>query len=469
MDFGAFLRIFFTLSFAVLTLLVFYATPASAYGVWTCNQNGGMKTTFYNNETVYVASGNITSTGGQSVRMYIVANNDSWVSGKTLVGVAGGGYSAIVTNGSGYIPVTPLWSNPVIGTYDIVVDVNNDGVYNSSYDYVNSSSAVGLTILQAPMPTLNVEKGRNNPSNHGWDLRNSTDHNPMLQLNLSATIESIKIKFVSITADGTGNDNKDISVVYLILDSDGDGQYDQGETFLDYKNYFLDNGVITFQIKDGQIVSTESSVAFLITYSMSKAGQLGSTYKFDVVSISAIGVGTDEDAKIVGLPVSSAIKTISGAASTTTTTINSTTTTIATATTTTSTFPGNECKKDEDCGGISCKDKLKTTYACTQDINRGVNICTSTIVAAACCGDADCIEGYYCLDYQCVEKAGGWISEGYMKNYIWTISSIAVVTALAVIVFIVIKNRSKRPWRSKRDYELEWETLSSKWGGKKKK
>lgn len=435
-----------------------FSYPVNADWISTCDQNGNLKTSFYSNETVYVTSGNITSTGDQSVRVYIVENNNSWVEGKALVDATGTSYKLLTTNSSGHLAVASMWVTPKVGVYDIVADVNKDGVYNSSYDYINSSTTTGFTVLQAPIPTLHVAAGTKNPASHDWNLTNDTGHNPMLQLNFTATIEPVKINSIAITASGTGDDKKDIAVAYLILEADGDGQYDQGELLLSYSNYPFDDGVITFEIGGGQVVDITGSVTMLITYYMSSAGEVGSTYKFDVLLISAVGANTGETASVTGLPIGSAIKTISGSTAATTTT------------TTTTTIPTDECQADADCGGVTCKDKQKTTYKCEYNSNKGVNICASKILDVGCCGDADCVEDYYCLNYKCVEEGGlvSWLSGGLgERNYTWTIVSIIVVIGLALVAFYIIKNRQKKQWKSRKEYERDWEGLRGRWGEKK--
>jgi hypothetical protein len=447
----------FILSLMTLMVIAFFAAPAKADWISTSDQNGALKTTFYNNETVYVASGNITSTS-QSVRVYVVENNNSWVENKTLIDVTGTGYITQTTNSSGHLVVTLLWDNPAIGIYDVVADTKEDAEYNSTYDFVNSTTATGFTVLAAPTPSLTVAAGLNNPSSHDWDLEADTGHNSMLQLNFTSTIESVRINSLSLTATGTGDDEEDVTVAYLILDDDADGEYDQGEDMLDYKDYFFDNGVVTFEIDGGHVVPTDGSVAMLITYMMSSSGQAGSTYKFDIVAISAEGADTTETASVTGLPLGSAITTISGSAPDTTTT-------------TTTTVPTDECQTDEDCGGVACTDKQKTIYTCRYDSNTDVNVCASTIVSVTCCADGDCIEGYYCLNYRCVQEGdvigslfGGMLAE---RDYTLIIVSIVVVIALAVALFFIIKNRKDRRWKSRREYESEWKTLRGKWGEKK--
>ena len=437
----------FSIALIVLTLVPIIASA----DVWACDQTGTPKSTFYSNETVYVTSGNIT-TGSQSVRVYKVLNNDSWVDGKALSDF--GSYITPSTNASGHLPVTLLWSSPQVGSYDIVADVDKNGVYNSSFDFLNSSSAAGLIILQAPIPTLTISAGNNTPSSHDWDL-NDTGYNSMMQIVASASIESVSITSLSVTADGSGDDKEGIMVVYLILDSDSDANYDQGETVLGFSQYYFDNGVATMNIDDGLLVSKGESATLLITYSMSKYGDVGDTYRFDLVTISATGE-TGESATVVGLPIGSAIKTISGEAVTTTTT-----------TSTTTTIPTDECETDSDCNGISCSNSQKAVYTCEYDSSKDVNICASTITVVECCGDADCAEGDYCLNYECVKEGGGIdigsLLGGGLENYTTVIVSIVIVSIVVVAVFLFIKNRKRDPWKSKGDYEGEWESLKGKW------
>jgi len=425
---------------------------ASAAEIWACNSTGSSTDSFYDNGTVYLTSTNITSTT-QQIRIYIVSNNDSWVDG-TMLSDASTGYRELSTNSSGLIPITAIWTRPRIGKYDVVADINRDGVYNSSIDFVDNVSVVGFDVTAAPKPTLTIAVGSASPASHEWNLATDTGYNVMLQFNATASsIQSVSIYTLFLTASGTGDEKTDVRVVYLVADSNNNGVYDTGETMLGYKSYSRDDGVVDFDIANGYGIPANSSRAFLIAYEM-KNGAVGSTYKFDIVSITA-NSSIGENAVIYGLPLGSAIKTISGTAQTTSTTAAATTTSILT----------DECQSDEDCGGIKCEDMKKTTYSCKTDANKGVKVCAANIETVLCCADGDCVEGYYCLDYNCARQGGGLplIGLGDMQNYTWTIVSIVAVVGGAILVFILIKNRKRTQWKTKGDYEKEWTGLRSKW------
>lgn len=456
----------FLLSSAVIS------TPASALIIFACNSTGDVKNTFYTNESVYV-TGNVTEPD-QDVDIYIVRHRTSWPNGTAIVPL---GYKMVKTNSSGGIPVTTLWDTPDVGNYDVVADVNSDEIFNNSIDAVDNTTTAGFTVLQAPIPTLTVELGDYHPSSHDCDLEVDIGHNVMMQVNITAsTKEDVRIESAAITSFGSGDDKDDIKVVYFVYDINDDGKYNSTkDVLLGYGSYTRDEGVVFFDIQDGFIIPAGGARTFVVTYMMDTSGSVDDTYRFDLITMTAYGASSDDTAVINGLPLGSAVKTISHAAPTTTTT----TTTVpfdnvTNETTTTTTIPADECQTDADCPGISCSEKKKTNYRCTYDTAKDANVCAAIIVSVQCCGDADCVEKYYCLNYECVkERAGGlfgWLGSlwgrGKGKVNIWTIVSIVVVAIGVIVVFFLIKNRRRRTWRTKKEYEERWESLREKWEGK---
>jgi hypothetical protein len=308
---------------------------------------GQEKNSFYTNESVYIRTFGNISTSSVTVDIYVTYNNDTWPNGTSLTDVAGG-KRTVSTNSSGQIPITAIWSSPAEGSYDVVVDVNKDGLYNQSIDYVDNESTTGFTVLIAPIPTLKASVGHNSPNNHNWDMGvNGTNYNPMLQVNLTAgSFDNIRIDSIGLLASGTGDDRK-VSVVYLIVDRNDNGKYDSGDTLLAYDTYKLDDGVITFTIPSGYRIDINATAHMLIIYKFSNTVSAGDTFAFQIISIIGYGINSGELATITGMPVNSATTTISGvtttttSSTTTTTGTTSTTTTSTTSTTTTTTLPPN--------------------------------------------------------------------------------------------------------------------------------
>ena len=100
------------------------------------NSAGDQKDFFELGETVYVSgSGYEPST---TLNVYLVQDTETWSEGMTIPTRVSGTATQISSNGEGVIPPTVLWSNPqVVGKYDIVVDVNNNGVYDPEVDVLD--------------------------------------------------------------------------------------------------------------------------------------------------------------------------------------------------------------------------------------------------------------------------------------------------------------------------------------------
>jgi hypothetical protein len=429
---------------------------AAAADVWATNETGAAKESFYSNETVRVASTSMSS-GVRAVRVYVTRDSNSWTNGTALADVRGA-YSMANTNASGHLPATAVWANPAVGAYDFVIDMNADGFFNLTVDFVGSPSAAGFSVVEAPKPTLAVVAGTKNPSARNWPLDNQS-HDTMLHFTLTAgASQAVGIQSLAIAASGTGNDLADVKVVYFIEDLNNNGIYDSGETILGYGIYTRDNGMISFEMAGGYELAAGASRAFLIVYDM-KAGASGSTYSVDIMAISADGMATPEAATVSGLPLKSAVKTLGGPAASTTTT-----TTTAAAESTTTTLPGSdECQTDADCPIFSCSDLMKSSYVCKISPMTGMRVCAATIEAVQCCGDGDCAEGEACAEYACAASGFGFVWLGGEIDYVLLVESVVVVVGGALAIFLFLKNRKQTPWKGKRDYEKDWHGLKSKW------
>jgi hypothetical protein len=141
--------------------------------------------------------------------------------------------------------------------------------------------------------------------------------------------EDVKIKSLSLIANGTGDDSKGISAIKIILDSNSDGQYNPTETLIGSGKYLRDNGIAQVNIYDGYNIPLNNTAYFLIVYTMSNSSSNGDSYYFNLVSVEVIGVTDMLAAKVSGTPIKSAIKTISAATITTTTSSVITTTAAA--------------------------------------------------------------------------------------------------------------------------------------------
>ena len=158
-----------------------------------------------------------------------------------------------------------------------------------------------------------TDSGNNTPGNHDdYFDPNADPYNEMLQLNISATTETLQNFNITITASGTGNDATDIALVSVIHDLNGNGQFENGtEPVLDSDTYPADNGTIIFDII--HTIPQGQSHLFLFVYEMRFTADAGETFSFNVTQITTIGsINSPPPLVLPGPPYSSAVKTIVG-------------------------------------------------------------------------------------------------------------------------------------------------------------
>lgn len=102
---------------------------AEAY-VRSSNGTGTEKNVFALEENVYCYAGNL-SANDLAVDIYIVPNRE-WSVNDQIGHDVGDGVETVSTDGSGIIDVTQIWITPLTaGNYDIIVDVDQDGILDA--------------------------------------------------------------------------------------------------------------------------------------------------------------------------------------------------------------------------------------------------------------------------------------------------------------------------------------------------
>jgi hypothetical protein len=122
-----------------------YSTTAS---VESCNSAGDQKDYFDLGETVYITGNGYSPS--TTYNLYVVADTD-WSDSMSIPTRISGTANNITSNTEGAIPSTAIWSDPqTIGKYDIVVDVNDNGVYDVGVDALDSSDVEVTAGLVVP-------------------------------------------------------------------------------------------------------------------------------------------------------------------------------------------------------------------------------------------------------------------------------------------------------------------------------
>jgi len=111
--------------------------------LWSSDFLGNSKDIFLPGETVYVT---VPATG-QTVTLYVVADQTTWNNGDSLTDVSDGLETLTLNPGPGTQTIQ-IWAPPLVaGNYDIVMDADNDGVFDAGQDLVDSLQIAGFNVV----------------------------------------------------------------------------------------------------------------------------------------------------------------------------------------------------------------------------------------------------------------------------------------------------------------------------------
>ena len=136
----------------------FTETPKN---IESCDSAGGKKDSFMIGDDVY---GNGTGYLPQTTYDIYVVEDVTWVDGMAIPPRVPGTTTTVTTDANGNIPPTLLWSNPLTpGKYDIIVDVDSDGLYYSETDALDDNdvkvTAGFFVVPEVPLGTLTAAIG----------------------------------------------------------------------------------------------------------------------------------------------------------------------------------------------------------------------------------------------------------------------------------------------------------------------
>jgi len=120
--------------------------------------NGGLKNTFLAFEEVYV-TGDYFAPSAASFDIYVVDDVPTWVDGMAIPSRVPGTAVSVSSSSDGSVSTTLVWSAPLaVGMYDIVVDVDGDGVYDKGKDALDDNDirvTAGFNVIpEVPMGTI---------------------------------------------------------------------------------------------------------------------------------------------------------------------------------------------------------------------------------------------------------------------------------------------------------------------------
>jgi hypothetical protein len=130
----------------------FTVTSVSVGDVWSSDVLGSVKDSFDPGESVYVT----VPEAGLTVSLYVVADKIAWNNGDTLTDVSLDGVETLTLNAGQGTQIIQIWGAPLTpGKYDIVMDVDRDGVFDAELDCVDDMKITGLHVVpEVPLGTI---------------------------------------------------------------------------------------------------------------------------------------------------------------------------------------------------------------------------------------------------------------------------------------------------------------------------
>jgi len=102
----------------------------------SCNDEISRQDTFLVSEDVYVKGCGYEPSAAYEI--YVVKDVITWTDGMDIPSRVAGTISTVTTTSYGCLLAELVWDAPVIGTYDIVVDVDGDGVFDKYEDALDN-------------------------------------------------------------------------------------------------------------------------------------------------------------------------------------------------------------------------------------------------------------------------------------------------------------------------------------------
>lgn len=120
----------------------------------TANSAGATTSVFNDSQDIYIKGSMFPAS--RAVNVYIVADK-GWGNGDAIGTDLTGGFQTITTDTSGLLPLTKIWENPlIVGNYDVVADVDGDGLFDYESDAVVGEGVVGFSVIRECVPTISV-------------------------------------------------------------------------------------------------------------------------------------------------------------------------------------------------------------------------------------------------------------------------------------------------------------------------
>jgi len=277
------------LMFCVFAILL--ASSVKAAGIQSAGSSGGMRNDFSTSDSIYLRIDAGTCLPIQSAKLYIVENKDVWADGDELTDIRSEGAQEITLGTSQKL--IKIWNSPQSGEYDLILDCYKDyGSYDVG-DPIDGDKNIGFNVTLVAGAAI-ASIGEKIIADHSWQYDSEAIDlvNEMLQINLSAKGENIKLTNITVQASGTGND-AEIDKIEIYVDKNNNGEVDTDEEMIGDSQpaYLVDNGETNIPLD--YLLTKDTSENILVAYTMKQTTTSGE-FSLRVNSIYGTGENSGE-------------------------------------------------------------------------------------------------------------------------------------------------------------------------------
>lgn len=228
----------------------------------------------------------------ENVILYVVEHKDQWFDGDSFEEIRD--ETTEVPNSR--FSNKKIWENPKAGTYDLIIDCNDDRKYNEASESLYN---IGFKIT-AKKGTGTISEGDRNTDDFSWqyDIEKPDLVNEILQLKLSAKDENIKLGNITIKTNPIATINLEI-----YIDKNNDGKLNSVDISIGQLNSLQETIILDYTLNQ------EADENILFVYNMNEEITNGE-YSLEIISLEGTGVASDELIKFLGVPVQSSIMTV---------------------------------------------------------------------------------------------------------------------------------------------------------------
>lgn len=222
-----------------------------------------------------------------NVKLYVVDHKTSWNNGDDFKDTRD--QSSDVPNSR--FSNLKIWEKPKIGTYDLIVDCNNNQKYDEASEPIYST---GFIVI-AKKGSVSVLLGENNPKSFSWKYDSEEPNLDVSIVQLKLLSKDEDVRLVNLTIKSSLN-------LKIYADKNNNGQLNPVDKLIG--EFIAENITDEKTISLDYTISNDIEEKLLFVYSLNEQVAIGS-HNVKIISLDGTGVSSNEYIKFLGLPIES--------------------------------------------------------------------------------------------------------------------------------------------------------------------